>query len=147
MILSIGICYSLLIGITHVVCVLMGAPLLSDFIRTFLFSIYVVFIGFTPIIINLKGNLNEIYNFLFQSELYLIMSTSRKSFLMRNLAWGTMIGAWLGAIPIPLDWDRWWQQWPITCLVSSTIGAGLSILISYLYLYLRSRQKFNKDIK
>ena len=22
---------------------------------------------------------------------------------------GTVIGAWLGAVPIPLDWDREWQ--------------------------------------
>ena len=22
---------------------------------------------------------------------------------------GTFIGAWLGAVPIPLDWDREWQ--------------------------------------
>lgn len=22
---------------------------------------------------------------------------------------GTFIGAWLGAVPIPLDWDRDWQ--------------------------------------
>jgi GPI ethanolamine phosphate transferase 2/3 subunit F len=29
---------------------------------------------------------------------------------------GATIGAWLGAVPIPLDWDREWQKWPITIL-------------------------------
>lgn len=29
---------------------------------------------------------------------------------------GTCIGAWLGAVPIPLDWDREWQKWPVTIL-------------------------------
>ncbi|KAK0735616.1 putative mitochondrial carrier protein [Apiosordaria backusii] len=26
---------------------------------------------------------------------------------------GALVGAWLGAVPIPLDWDREWQRWPL----------------------------------
>jgi phosphatidylinositol glycan class F len=140
--LSVGFCYLQLIGITYGVSVFMGAPLLTDVIRTFLFSCYMVLIGFTPVIISLKGNLKEIYNFIFENEFY-----SKEKFFMKNLIWGTIIGAWLGAIPISLDWDRWWQRWPITCLISSTIGAGFSIIGSYLWLWIRKRQKFNKDIE
>jgi len=29
---------------------------------------------------------------------------------------GACVGAWLGAVPIPLDWDREWQKWPVTIL-------------------------------
>lgn len=29
---------------------------------------------------------------------------------------GGFLGAWLGAVPIPLDWDREWQKWPVTIL-------------------------------
>lgn len=29
---------------------------------------------------------------------------------------GGFVGAWLGAVPIPLDWDRDWQRWPVTIL-------------------------------
>ncbi|SPQ22039.1 c018af6e-cfb6-42b8-9806-c24d48c45abb [Thermothielavioides terrestris] len=29
---------------------------------------------------------------------------------------GALAGAWLGAVPIPLDWDREWQKWPVTIL-------------------------------
>lgn len=144
MIVSIGFCYFQLIGIIYIVSILMGAPILTDIVRTFLFSIYIVFIGFTPLIISLKGNLKDIYDFVFQNEFYLNISNSKNMFLMRNLVWGTIFGAWLGAIPIPLDWDRWWQRWPITCLISSTIGALLSILISYLWLSFRKKQKIDK---
>ncbi|WWC92410.1 uncharacterized protein L201_007367 [Kwoniella dendrophila CBS 6074] len=35
---------------------------------------------------------------------------------------GTIIGAWCGAIPIPLDWDRPWQSYPLTPAVSSILG-------------------------
>ncbi|SPN97458.1 related to Glycosylphosphatidylinositol anchor biosynthesis protein 11 [Cephalotrichum gorgonifer] len=35
--------------------------------------------------------------------------------------WGGIAGAWLGAVPIPLDWDRQWQRWPVT-IVSGMVG-------------------------
>lgn len=35
---------------------------------------------------------------------------------------GTMIGAWCGAVPIPLDWDQPWQQWPLTVVTGAYIG-------------------------
>ncbi|KAL5355266.1 GPI biosynthesis protein Pig-F [Aspergillus floccosus] len=37
-------------------------------------------------------------------------------------ALGTCVGAWLGAIPIPLDWDRPWQAFPITILTGAYVG-------------------------
>jgi len=47
-----------------------------------------------------------------------------------------MLGAWLGAFPIPLDWDRPWQAWPITVtygamgghLFGCVVGGVLSVL-------------------
>lgn len=35
---------------------------------------------------------------------------------------GAFVGAWLGAVPIPLDWDREWQQWPVTIVVGVYLG-------------------------
>ena len=45
-------------------------------------------------------------------------------------AMGALIGAWFGAFPIPLDWDRPWQIWPITCSIGLCIGAGIGNLVS-----------------
>ncbi|KAB8338763.1 hypothetical protein FH972_021708 [Carpinus fangiana] len=54
-------------------------------------------------------------------------------------ALGACVGAWLGAVPIPLDWDREWQKWPVTIvagmyggwavgkLVGGTVGFGRDI--------------------
>lgn len=139
----IGLCYLQLIALTYVISVLMGAPLFTDVLRTVGFSIYLVIIGFTPIILSSKGNLQEIYDFVMRNDVHSI----KQRFFMRNLVWGTIIGAWLGAIPIPLDWDRWWQRWPITCLVSSTIGAVLSIVISYLWISIQSRRTLSVLLK
>jgi GPI ethanolamine phosphate transferase 2/3 subunit F len=36
--------------------------------------------------------------------------------------WGGIIGAWLGAVPIPLDWDREWQKWPVTIVCGIFVG-------------------------
>lgn len=37
---------------------------------------------------------------------------------------GAFLGAWLGAVPIPLDWDREWQKWPVT-IVTGAYGGYL----------------------
>ena len=37
-------------------------------------------------------------------------------------AWGAVSGAWLGAIPTPLDWDRPWQRWPVAPVVGASVG-------------------------
>jgi len=38
---------------------------------------------------------------------------------------GACVGAWLGAIPIPLDWDRNWQRWPVTVVVGMYAGVAI----------------------
>lgn len=35
---------------------------------------------------------------------------------------GTMVGGWVGAIPIALDWDREWQKWPCTVVWGAVLG-------------------------
>ncbi|CAG8978196.1 hypothetical protein HYALB_00011431 [Hymenoscyphus albidus] len=35
---------------------------------------------------------------------------------------GCFLGAWLGAVPIPLDWDREWQKWPVTIVTGAYAG-------------------------
>ncbi|PKS07810.1 hypothetical protein jhhlp_006418 [Lomentospora prolificans] len=43
--------------------------------------------------------------------------------------WGGIVGAWLGAVPIPLDWDREWQKWPVTILCGLVGGYIIGRLI------------------
>ncbi|KKF97616.1 Glycosylphosphatidylinositol anchor biosynthesis protein 11 [Ceratocystis fimbriata CBS 114723] len=42
---------------------------------------------------------------------------------------GGLLGAWLGAVPIPLDWDREWQKWPVTIVCGIYMGAALGRLL------------------
>lgn len=39
---------------------------------------------------------------------------------------GVAAGAWLGAVPIPLDWDRPWQTWPVTIVVGAYAGCAVA---------------------
>lgn len=44
---------------------------------------------------------------------------------------GSIMGSWFGAIPIPLDWDRPWQAWPVTCVYGTLIGYFIGTLVAY----------------
>ncbi|ORY05253.1 PIG-F-domain-containing protein [Basidiobolus meristosporus CBS 931.73] len=41
-----------------------------------------------------------------------------------------VFGAWLGAIVIPLDWDRPWQAWPIPCVLGALLGYTVGICLA-----------------
>jgi len=41
---------------------------------------------------------------------------------------GTLLGAWIGAVPIPLDWDREWQKWPVTIVAGAYMGWAIGKL-------------------
>jgi hypothetical protein len=43
-------------------------------------------------------------------------------------ALGTLIGAWAGMIPLGLDWERAWQQWPLPPAYGAITGAVLGSL-------------------
>ena len=44
--------------------------------------------------------------------------------------WGASLGAWCGAMVIPLDWDRPWQKWPVPCVAGAVAGFGLGVFAS-----------------
>ncbi|CAN1844844.1 Phosphatidylinositol-glycan biosynthesis class F protein [Linum perenne] len=45
-------------------------------------------------------------------------------------AHGAVIGAWLGAWPMPLDWERPWQEWPICVTYGSLVGYVVGMVAS-----------------
>lgn len=55
----------------------------------------------------------------------------------RASAFGACVGAWFGALPIPLDWDRAWQKWPVSVVRGMTLGhlVGATMAIAYVYLH------------
>ncbi|XP_071711785.1 PIGF/3-ketodihydrosphingosine reductase fusion protein-like isoform X1 [Rutidosis leptorrhynchoides] len=61
-------------------------------------------------------------------------------------AHGAIIGAWFGAWPMPLDWERAWQEWPISVTYGAIIGYLVGLLASFSsVLFHHSRQHVKGD--
>ncbi|KAI4863871.1 GPI biosynthesis protein family Pig-F-domain-containing protein [Hypoxylon rubiginosum] len=91
----------------HTVLVLFGAPFLTHVPHTFLCSIHLALLGLFPLFYT-RGVSNKDW-------LEILSARAPFDEAFGGLM-GTCIGAWLGAVPIPLDWDREWQKWPVTIL-------------------------------
>ncbi|KAG8379651.1 hypothetical protein BUALT_Bualt07G0111200 [Buddleja alternifolia] len=46
-------------------------------------------------------------------------------------AHGAVIGAWFGAWPMPLDWERPWQEWPICVTYGAILGYLVGMVVSF----------------
>uniref|UniRef100_A0A0D9VP24 Uncharacterized protein n=1 Tax=Leersia perrieri TaxID=77586 RepID=A0A0D9VP24_9ORYZ len=57
-------------------------------------------------------------------------STDAVDYMISAPAHGAVIGAWLGAWPMPLDWERPWQEWPICVTYGSVAGHLIGMTIS-----------------
>ncbi|KMZ74690.1 hypothetical protein ZOSMA_123G00380 [Zostera marina] len=56
--------------------------------------------------------------------------TGRLDYMLSFPAYGAIVGGWFGAFPMPLDWERAWQEWPICVTYGVIAGYFLGILIS-----------------
>jgi phosphatidylinositol glycan class F len=45
-------------------------------------------------------------------------------------AHGAVIGGWFGAWPMPLDWERPWQEWPISVSYGTLAGYLVALVAS-----------------
>ncbi|XP_042867755.1 uncharacterized protein LOC122250428 [Penaeus japonicus] len=118
--------------LTHVVTVLYGAYLIENIEETFTFSTLVASLAFIRPLVTLgPGALSVIIERAsFEEEPELQCLTA-------------LLGAWFGALPIPLDWDTPWQVWPLTCSIGAVIGeiGASAYLLSRLYRVVDSRKK------
>ncbi|KAJ8513326.1 hypothetical protein OPV22_003760 [Ensete ventricosum] len=60
-------------------------------------------------------------------------------------AQGAVIGAWLGAWPMPLDWERPWQEWPICVTYGAIAGYSVGMFASAVFVQLLRRKVHVKD--
>lgn len=108
----------------YVIAVLFGAPLYSAQEETFMFSVLLTVLAVLPLLLNLGLDTT--------TSVLLSATALEKDVLCAILTVGTrcvLFGAWLGAVLIPLDWDRPWQVWPVPC----SIGAIIGYLVSHLF--------------
>ncbi|KAF3909620.1 Translin-1 [Arthrobotrys entomopaga] len=96
-----------------VVMVLLGAPITTHILRTALSAAHLSLLTGFPLV----------YSYQVQGSKWRdIISVRLPIDEVYGGALGACIGTWFGAIPIPLDWDREWQKWPITIIVGMYVG-------------------------
>ncbi|CAL8099881.1 unnamed protein product [Orchesella dallaii] len=126
-----GVCtYAISCIICHGLVVLLGAPIITDLKVTSQFSIILTTWLLSPMYLAVQPSR------LLQEVMFISLWNSENEILYR-IKWRfavTIIGTWLGAIVIPLDWDRPWQKWPIPCLTSLTFTFLTSNLVLTIHL-------------
>ncbi|XP_059174326.1 phosphatidylinositol-glycan biosynthesis class F protein-like [Physella acuta] len=121
----------------HAIAVCFGAPVLTSVAETFHFSMLMT------VLVCLPGCLffgPKISNWL---DVFAFDAAVGIETIVYMTTIGSLLGSWLGAIPIPLDWDRPWQEWPVTCVVGALGGYSGGLLFAAIQLprKLRSSSK------
>lgn len=107
------------------VCVLFGAPALRSYEQTFTLAVLLTALTILPTCLYVGPYATVQYLF---SDTFKLATKSEMVYLefIRRNAVGTILGAWFGSIVVPLDWDQYWQRYPIPNVCGAMIGFGVA---------------------
>ncbi|KAI0074352.1 hypothetical protein K474DRAFT_1581460, partial [Panus rudis PR-1116 ss-1] len=116
------------------VIILFGAPLNSHYLHTLLLSLILALLTvFSPAYTlgapTLYSNTESFVRRL--TWIRIFAELSPRSPIERAILYssvGAVLGCWVGAIPIGLDWERPWQAWPLTPTYGAIAGYVLGSL-------------------
>lgn len=112
--LSLVLTFFLAAPLLCIIALLFGAPLVSHQPHTALLAVHLALLT-TPHLFYVHG---------LDATAWLRLASLQQPYdEVYGLSLGACAGAWLGAIPIPLDWDREWQKWPVTIVCGMYAGA------------------------
>ncbi|CAG8068113.1 unnamed protein product [Penicillium salamii] len=119
--LALALTFALATPALAALLVLFGAPLTTHNIETILGAAHLAVLSATALIYT-HGLDRSVWNE--------VWGIARPADAVWGSALGTGLGAWFGAIPIPLDWDRPWQAFPITILTGAYIGYAVGSFVA-----------------
>lgn len=125
-------------GAFYFSAVIFGAPVLSQYYETFFFSLLMTILTSLPCLLHL--DLEHVPT--------LFLSIFEGTCLHPYYFWNirlTILGSWLGAVVIPLDWNRPYQKWPVSCCIGAMGGCYLANIFALLHkrFYKKKAGKFN----
>lgn len=126
LVISASIIACLVSNVIFGLLILFGAPVSSHLRETYVLAYHLSMIIVQPLLVCYKLKYEEFMT-LFKTEKIYRTIFSHPAL---SSAFFAIVGTWLGVIPIPLDWDRPWQQWPITLLCGGYIGAFLGTALA-----------------
>ncbi|EAS34847.3 glycosylphosphatidylinositol anchor biosynthesis protein 11 [Coccidioides immitis RS] len=116
-----------------ILLVLFGAPVTTHITHTLLCAVHMSVLSGTSLVY-VHGTDSAVWRE--------IWAASRPVDSVWGAAVGTGLGAWLGAVPIPLDWDRPWQAYPITIATGAYLGYALGSSMGRTPLFYGKRIQF-----
>ncbi|KIM24902.1 hypothetical protein M408DRAFT_331565 [Serendipita vermifera MAFF 305830] len=135
-------------GVFHVVIVILGAPFATHIQHTFLLALLISILSiyaparcltYPPLFGSQSDNPQKDAVLRAKwSRIFVHFSPkTRAERALFHPAILVVFGAWCGAYPLALDWDRPWQAWPLTPAVGAILGHVLgdlnSVLVSTVY--------------
>ncbi|KAK6301882.1 hypothetical protein J4Q44_G00279350 [Coregonus suidteri] len=109
----------------HTVVVLYGAPLLETALETFSLAVLLTSLTTLRCVCVLGPNVQAWIRVFSRHGAMSVWDTS-----LQMVVGCSVVGAWLGAFPIPLDWDRPWQVWPVSCSLGGVIGYLTGLVVA-----------------
>ncbi|XP_072939347.1 phosphatidylinositol-glycan biosynthesis class F protein [Epargyreus clarus] len=124
----LGVMFCFFVGI-----ILFGAPVLDCHEETLMLSGLLTLLAVFPLVAH--AGMESSMQLLFRVKKF--PKDSVMSMLVYN-ATMAVIGAWVGAVVIPLDWNTPWQKWPIPCYLGAIGGYLLANVYNVLSIPLMS---------
>lgn len=112
-------------------CALMGAPYHNQYEETLALSLLLTTLTIMPIALFLGATKTVQY---LVYETFELNGTS-DCWQLKALQYhgcGALVGAWIGSVVIPLDWDRPWQAYPIPNIVGAVVGFTFANIYTFL---------------
>jgi len=112
----------------------LGAPTSRHFMDTINWALWMSMLTVLPGACLLSSDLKD------WKQVYILARWhSHEQMLCSLLFHATVLGAWVGAWVIPLDWEQAWQDWPVPCFLGALGGyfAGSVVFVLKLWLTLR----------
>ncbi|KAI9137341.1 GPI biosynthesis protein family Pig-F-domain-containing protein [Paraphysoderma sedebokerense] len=122
------------------ILIMFGAPVVLNKLKTYLLSLFVSTFIISPTLIEMD----------FLSILHSKRDKAWEEMLSHPVLYvnaAALLGLWLGVFVLPLDWDEWWQRWPLSCVYSSSIGYTVGVLFLRLKLKRIQAESYNNNGK
>ena len=124
-------------GLLYTLAVLLGAPVMWLVQETLSLCLFCSLVGILPLLVHRSTPPTS------KSAAKNRSKSSDEPWMLYDLLFkdnpavgklvGTLVGAYVGCVPIPLDWDRPWQRWPVTVYMGACAGLFVGTIAQVLY--------------
>ncbi|XP_066148643.1 phosphatidylinositol-glycan biosynthesis class F protein [Euwallacea fornicatus] len=132
-----------LVAAFYAIAILFGAPFFTKQEETFTFALTMGVLTVLPSSLHLGPDKSP--SILLSLSSLNITNSQRPFVIVAQL---TCLGAWLGAVVIPLDWNKPYQVWPIPCILGALAGCFLgnfSLLIAHVFQSSKSKRQLRTE--